>query len=311
MPREKPDAFARLHPAVCLAPGLFVALSSGRRDDAGPVQARQVISEVEYVFDSPSALAVDDLRVLQGLFMLASRPAENIELETHDPVSPEGIALTAGLAVRSVLGAPSVAKYFTGGIGPVGSAAGYDGSAGGSRAVVEACLGRLSEVEVSTFVAGEETSRSRLVAWTLLSDASYGTERGERTAFALAPALSSHLLVGGEKVRHVRIEAREIAALGRSGAVRAIHQRICGFVDPGRSGKVGVGTMLAYAFGETDSKDTERRRMGDIRKAMETLGTLPGWEVSHDGGDGRRRVYSIRRPGARRTAPNALAEEKN
>lgn len=306
MPSAKPDAFARVHPAVCLAPGLFVALSSGRRDEAGPVQARQVISGVEYVFDSPEALAVDDLRVLQGLFMLASRPAENIELETSDPRSPEGISLAAGLAVRAEPGVSTVAKYFTGGIGPVGSAAGYDGSAGGSRAVVEASLKRLSEVEVAEVVEGKEILRSRLVAWTPLSDASYGTERGERTAFALAPALSAHLIVGGEKVRHVRIEAREVAALGRSGAVRAIHQRICGFVDPGRSGKVGVGTMLAYAFGETESKDTERRRMGDVRKAMETLGTLPGWEIAHDEGEGRRRVYSVRRPSARRAA----AEEK-
>lgn len=310
MPREKPDAFARVHPAVCLAPGLFVALSSGRREQAGPVRTRQILSEVEYVFDSPEALAVDDLRVLQGLFMLASRPAENVELETAAPRSPEGEALTAGLAVRASLGAPTIAKYFTGGVSAASSAAGYDGSAGGSRAVVEASLARLREVEVATLVDGEETFRSRLLAWTPLSDASYGTERGERTAFALSPALSAHLLVGGEKTRHVRIEAREISALGRSGAVRAIHQRICGFVDPGRSGKVGVGTMLAYAFGETESKDTERRRMGDIRKAMEALGALPGWAVSHDDGDGRRRVYSIRRPPARRAAVQAAEESR-
>ena len=40
MPSAKPDAFARVHPAVCLAPGLFVALSSGRRDEAAGLIGR-------------------------------------------------------------------------------------------------------------------------------------------------------------------------------------------------------------------------------------------------------------------------------
>lgn len=294
-------AFARHHPALCLAPGLFLSLKKGAREtDAEPrVLATQTLDGAEHVFEGPGPLGVDDLRALQGVYMLASRPSANVSLETSAPRSETGLALAAGLEVWASPGESTLAKFVACSMASVADAAGYDGSAGGPRRLMAEALDRLSGIRVSVVRDGTVLVRSRLLAKSPLLGADEGGSR-DTTALALAPSLSTVVLTGAKGVRHCRLEWSEISALGTGGAIRALHQRLCAFVDPGKAHKVALRTLLRYAYGETDVRNTARRRASDVRAAMAEIGTLPGWRVTDDGEEGEARVFLVRRPAARR-----------
>ena len=295
----KTPPFARHHPAICLAPGLFESLANGARADSRErvALANQTLDGAEHVFEGAGPLGMDDLRVLQGVYMLASQPSANVELEVSAPRSETGRALADLLSVRAAPGVPTLAKFVTFNVAALAEAAGYGKAAGGTRTIVAASLRRLAEVEVAVVRDGVETLRSRMLASTPLVD---GEACGPRhnSALALSPALSTTVITGVKGVRHCRIESVEIAALGRSGAARALHQRLCAFVDPGKTHRVSLKTLAGYAFGETDVENTSKRRLGDIRSAMETLAGLPGWKLTHDGVEGKWRVYMVSRPKA-------------
>lgn len=303
-------AFARHHPAVCLAPGLFLSIKKGARDPDGEfrVIATQTLDGAEHVFEGTGPLGVDDLRVLQGVYMLASRPSSNVSLETSAPQSETGKALAAGLGVWAAPGEPTLAKFVTCSVASVANAAGYDGAAGGTRRLVADALGRLAEIRVSVVRDGATLLRSRLLARSPLLGTDTGGSR-DTAALALSPSLSTTVATGAKGVRHCRIELAEISALGTGGAVRALHQRLCAFVDPGKSHKVSLRTLLRYAYGETDVRNTARRRASDVRSAMAEMGTLPGWKVSDDGEEGESRVYLVRRPPAKRPAADGEPEK--
>ena len=290
-------AFARVHPAVALADGLFRALPNGGRSEGEPFElARQEYMGREYVFESSSALGADDLRVLQGAFMLASKPSSDVEIEVPAPVTDTGRRLAEALELEVSPGAPVLAKYVTFSAATLGNAAAYVGAGGGSRRIVGASLERLSGVVVRVLSESRQVSCSRLLAVTGLDPFD---DRGprENSALAICPELSAPVVTGARGHRHCRLEFSEIAALGKSGCARIIHQRICAFVDPGKSHKIRLRNLMGYAFGDTEVGNTQRRRMSDTRDAMEALSLLPGWTVSHDGAEGGSRVYAITRAG--------------
>ncbi len=297
-------AFARIHPVVALADGLFRALPNGGRSEGEPFElARQEYMGREYVFESTSELGADDLRVMQGVFMLASKPSSDVEIDVHAPVTDTGKRLAAVLSFVAEKGEPALAKYVTFSAASLGNAAAYVGNGGGSRRIVGASLERLSGVVVRVFSGPAEVSRSLLLAVTGLDPLD---DRGprENSALALCPDLSVPVVTGLRGHRHCRMEFSEIGALGKSGCARIIHQRLCSFVDPGKTHKVRLRNLMGYAFGTTEVENTLRRRLSDTREAMETLALLPGWSVSHDGVEGGSRVYTITRPG-KATKPTA------
>ena len=172
-------AFARHHPALCLAPGLFLSLKKGAREtDAEPrVLATQTLDGAEHVFEGPGPLGVDDLRALQGVYMLASRPSANVSLETSAPRSETGLALAAALEVWASPGEPTLAKFVACSMASVADAAGYDGSAGGPRRLMAEALDRLSGIRVSVVRDGTVLVRSRLLAKSPLLGADEGGAR--------------------------------------------------------------------------------------------------------------------------------------
>ena len=290
-------AFSRMHPAVALADGLFRALPNGKREIGPPVVlARQTSGGRDYVFESPVQLAADDLRILQGVFILASKPSANVELDVRAPVTDTGARLAASLSFKAASGEPDLAKYVTFSLSSLGAASGYSGDGGGTRTQVGEALERLSGVVVRTFLDEMEVSCSRLLAFT---DLEPGDERGprENSALALCPSLSTVVVTGTRGLRHCRMVFSECVGLGKSGCARIVHQRLCGFVDPGKSHKVRLRSLVGYAYAPTKVANTLRRRLADTRDAMDALALLPGWTVSHDGVEGESRIYNISRPG--------------
>lgn len=298
---EQARTFARLHPALCLAPGLFVSKRKATRTGVGAIQtlARQDLGELTYVFDGTEPLGSDDLRVLQAVFLLASLPANRYEISVAAPQSPLGQTLAQALAVTLAPGQASQSKMLTCSVAGLAQAGGYAETAGGSREGVTDALGRLAQIRVTCLQGDTLVSAANLLACTALDPAaaSFG-EPTDTLALAIAPALSSTLL-DGAKGRYVHIEQSDIDRLGdieaHGGRIRLLHMRLCGFIDPGKQKKVSAETLAEYAFGPTESKDTRRRQLGDVRKALPLLGQL-GWTVAADDRRGGRQVFTLTRP---------------
>lgn len=294
-------SFARLHPALGLASGLFVSKARAPRAASGvpDVLATQTMGDLSYVFTGIAPLGSDDLRVMQAVHLLASQPANLLEINTAAPRSALAQTLVASLGPVIAPGEPGFAKMLTGSVAAIAEAGGYAQTAGGSREGVSGSLTRLAAIRVSCLRADKEVSSSQLLALADLDPEADGFGAPTDTlAIALAPSLSTPLLANGGG-RYVHLEQSDILTLGEDtehGArTRLLHLRLCGYIDPGKTKAVSAATLAEYAFGQPASKDTLRRQLGDIRKATPLLGRL-GWTVAADGRRGGRQVFTLTRP---------------
>jgi len=308
---KAPARFAKMHPAPCLAQGLFLTRKNGGREDftTPVVLAEQTMSSGTYRFIGTEPLGVEDMRVLQGVFMLASRPSETVELEVGAARTDVGVTLSANMNFSGPAEALRFCKYTHINISALAEACGY-GTAGGSRTVVEASLERLSRVRVSvTGDDGRITESALLAHAPIPREIATETDRPKDThALVIHPALSAPLLSDSKGVRHVRVEHSELAALGKSGVARILHMRLCAIADPGSSKGFTVRTLLGYAYADSDNKSTERRRIVDVREAMAVLGSLPGWSVTGDDRKAKAQVFTVRRPAAGNRSKAAIAK---
>jgi hypothetical protein len=69
----------------------------------------------------------------------------------------------------------------------------------------------------------------------------------------------------------------EVRAL-RSDAARIIHQRLCGWINPGRSGRVTLDSLCAYAWPEPANPNTMKQRRQRGRAALVELHGI-GWKL--------------------------------
>ena len=90
--------------------------------------------------------------------------------------------------------------------------------------------------------------------------------------------------------KHARIEMSEVRALHTSPA-RLIHQRLCGWINPGKSGKVEVDTLCGYVWPEETNPEAMKKRRQIARRALKELAAL-GWTVDEYATD----KWEIRRP---------------
>lgn len=294
-------SFARVHPALCLASGLFVSKAKAPRAASGApvILATQIMGDLSYVFTGIAPLGSDDLRVMQAVHLLASQPANTLEIDTTTPRTPLAQTLVAALNPVISTGEPVSAKMLTGSVAALAEAGGYAQTAGGSREGVSGSLTRLAAIRVACLRDNQEVSVCQLLALADLDPEADGFGAPTDTlAIALAPSLSTPLLVSGGG-RYVHLEQSDILTLGEDaehGArTRLLHLRLCGYIDPGKTKAVSAATLAEYAFGQPASKDTLRRQLGDIRKSMPLLGRL-GWTVTADTRRGGRQVFTLIRP---------------
>lgn len=110
-----------------------------------------------------------------------------------------------------------------------------------------------------------------------------------RLYVALNPLIAQAVMGGGQ---HVRISMDEVRALG-SETARLLHQRLCGWIDPGKTGKAAIDTLCGYVWPSEASASTMRKRRQRVREALPELEAL-GWTVAEFAAG----KYDITRPKA-------------
>jgi hypothetical protein len=71
-----------------------------------------------------------------------------------------------------------------------------------------------------------------------------------------------------------------------------MHQRLCGWIDPGKSGRAELDTLCGYVWPDpTDNANTMKSRRQTIRKGLAEVVAV-GWAVD----EYARGKFEIRRP---------------
>jgi len=253
---------ARHDPAHCLAPGLFRALKRGERKHSKLDVIYDYGDGKRIEFSGPEPLGADDLRILQGLVAMAGPSGLVLEPE---PETPGGQQLRLFLEPKweAVKADAMVVK---GSYRALAREVGYQEGGDQFRAIRE-CIERLWKVSIIA-----QNGRKRQ-GFRMLSE--YASDDAEgRLYVALNPLIAQAVMGGGQ---HVRISMDEVRAL-ESEAVRLLHQRLCGWIDPGKTGKASIDTLCGYVWPSEASPSAMRKRRQRVREALPELEAL-GWSV--------------------------------
>lgn len=267
---------ARHDPSHCLTPGLFRSLKRGDR--------KRLKLDVSYAFGKDESmrfvgfepLGADDMRLLQGIVALGG---PNGILLTPEPQTPTGQQLREflepqfdaieqdGLVVRE-----SLTKLLR----EIGLTDGGD-----NIEALKASLLRMSNV---TVLVKKGTKQASFHLMSHMFDEADG-----RLWVALNPRIAEAIL--GRR-SHARIDMAEVRAL-KSDPARLIHQRLCGWIDPGKSGRVEIDTLCAYVWPDEAGDALMRKRRQRVREALPELVTI-GWTLA----EYAKGKWEIKRPGA-------------
>lgn len=282
MKKPKHDlTHVRHDPAHCLAPGLFRSLKRGDR--------KRCKLDVTYTFGEDESmrfvgfepLGADDMRLLQGIVALGG---PNGILLTPEPTSETGRQLRLfleprfeaieqdGLVVRE-----SLTKLL--------SETGMTDSGDNIKAL-KASLLRMSNVTILV------TKGRRQAAFHLMSHAFDETDG--RLWVALNPRIAEAIL--GHRP-YARIDMAEVRVL-QTDPARLMHQRLCGWIDPGTSGRVELDTLCGYVWPDEANAEAMKKRRQTARKALAELAAV-GWVVN----EYAKGKWEIKRPGPTATAP--------
>jgi len=252
----------RHDPAHCLAPGLFRSLKKGERK-RGKLDVVYDYGDGKRIeFSGPEPLGADDLRILQGLVAMAG---PNGLVLGPEPKTEGGQQLRLFLEPKweAVTADAMVVK---GSYRALAREIGY-ADPDNTRPVRE-CIERLWKVSIIA-----QNGRKRQ-GFRLLSE--YASDEADgRLYVALNPLIAQAVMGGGQ---HVRIDMDEVRAL-QTDPARLMHQRLCGWIDPGKSGRVELDTLCGYAWPSKANDNAMKRRRGIARKALPELAAL-GWTVN-------------------------------
>lgn len=260
---------ARHDPAHCLAPGLFRSLRKGERKTS-KLDVKFTHGADSIRFWGPEPLGAEDLRVLQGLVAMAATSGE----------SGRGIMLQpeaeseAGKCLRESLHLKDDALQKEGMVAQgsyrqLAQEIGYADADGGSRfKAIRESIERLWAVSVIV----ERNGRRQ--GFRILSDYASDAATGNKLLVALNPRLAEAII--GDR-RYTRIDMNEVRAL-KTDPARLIHQRLCGWIDPGKSGKIETDNLAAYAWPDACEAETMKKRRQAVKKALTELVGLH-WKV--------------------------------
>ena len=78
--------------------------------------------------------------------------------------------------------------------------------------------------------------------------------------------------------QHVRINMDEVRAL-KTDPSRLMHQRLCGWIDPGKVGKAELDTLCSYVWPDETNVEAMKKRRQTARKALAELVAI-GWTIN-------------------------------
>lgn len=273
----------RHDPAHCMAPGLFRSLKRGERKKL-KLDVTYTYGDDSIRFWGPEPLGVDDLRILQGLIAMAAISGEGgrgiiLKSETDSEVGQQ-LRLLLDLKWDAVEQDALVAK---GSFRQLAKELGYADDGGSQFKTIRDCIERLWAVSVIVDCKGQRQG------FRILSD--YVSDEREGKLFvSLNPRLAGAVM--GDRP-YTRLDMVEIRSL-RTDPARLMYQRLSGWIDPGKSGRVKLDTLCSYIWPEqTENVNTMKTRRQTARKALKELGTV-GWGVN-EYAKGR---WNIKRPDA-------------
>jgi len=273
---------ARHDPAHCLAPGLFRSLGPGDRKRL-KLDVVYTHGEDKIEFSGPEPLSHDDLKVLQGLVAMAAVSGENgrgimLRPETESEAGRQ-LRLFLDLKFDALEKDAMVAK---GSFKALAREIGYSEGGSGIRNIRE-CIERLWKVSVIV-----QRGKKR-VGFRILSEYA-SDEDGGKLFVALNPRIAE--AITGERP-YSYIDMSECRKIKGSNAT-IIHQRLCGWIKPGGSGKAGIDVLCEYAWPDlaVAKKGTVRARHKRIRAAFPELESL-GWTFD----EYAKNKFNIKRPG--------------
>ena len=256
--------YARHDPLHCLTPCLFKSLPTRQREGIR-LSARHSFGSVCVEFMGNQALGHSDLRLLQGLVALAGRDGKEIcaQPETHLGASLRNLMdLRDDVADKTAIGMANLS--YSGIIQEIGLKPNQR-----SVRIIKDSLKRMSRVAIVLTHNELKTSESfRLLSY-------IDPAEGESLAIALNPTIARAMMGG----RHVLIDMNHVRELKRVPTI-LIHQRLCGFIDPGRTKAVAMETLCNYAWPDPTGKaSTLSMRRAAVYRALKELRGI-GWKVS-------------------------------
>lgn len=259
--RKHDSTHARHDPAHCLAPGLFRSLKRGERRH-GKLDVVYSYGEGKRIeFSGPEPLGADDLRILQGLVAMAGPSGLVLSPE---PQTETGQQLRLFLEPRWEA-VQQDAMVLKGSYRALAREVGY-ADIDNTRPIRD-CIERLWKVSIIA-----QTGKKRQ-GFRLLSEYSSDEQNG-KLYVALNP-LIARAIMGGQ---HIRINMDEVRKL-QTDPARLIHQRLCGWIDLGKSGRVTLDTLCGYVWPDkTTNSNTIKKRRQTARRALVELAAV-GWVV--------------------------------
>ncbi|RCL02103.1 MAG: hypothetical protein JSC188_000425 [Candidatus Tokpelaia sp. JSC188] len=261
---------ARHDPSHCLCPGLFQSLKRGDRK-RGKLDVTYDYGQGESVrFVGFEPLGADDLRVLQGLVAMASVSGEQGRglLLSSEPKTEAGQKLRSLLELKwdAIYRDAMVAK---GSFRQLAWEIGYKKFGGEQLKAIRISIERLWTVSVIV-IRGRNREGFRILSGYRSDDLS------GQFFVAINPRLAAAVL--GRRP-YACINMSEVRAL-QTDPARLIHQRLCGWIDPGKAGRVELDTICGYVWHNkvTNVKAITKRRQ-TARKAISALVTI-GWTVN-------------------------------
>lgn len=248
---------ARHDPAHCLAPGLFRSLKRGKLDVVYDYGDGKRID-----FSGPEPLGVDDLRILQGLVALTGPSGL---LLSPEPQTEAGRQLRLFLEPKWEA-VQQDAMVVKGSYRALAREVGY-ANIDDTRPVRD-CIERLWKVSIIV-----QNGRKRQ-GFRLLSE--YTSDEQDGKLYLALNPLITRAVMGGQ---HIRIDMAEVRSL-QTDPARLLHQRLCGWIDSGRSGRVALDTLCGYVWPEeVINVKTIKKRRQIARKALSELAAV-GWKLS-------------------------------
>lgn len=260
---------ARHDRAHVLAPGLFRSLGPGDRKRLKLDVVYDFGDGERLEFGGKEPLGVLEMRVLQGLVAMSGR--DGLILEDHDNVSPAGgqlmlelfepdpVVQAAKLKPASLVIRDSLRRLAR----EIGM-----GEGGENLKLIRESIERMFGVTI--FV---QTGKRRLGMRML---AAYASDEGTGDLYvALNPRIASAIMGA---TPYARIDLDEARGLD-SDPARLIHQRLCGWIDPGKSREAGIDKLAEYTWPDPPASEAaKRKRWSRVRKAVQEIAVV-GWRV--------------------------------
>lgn len=251
--------FAKMAPALCHVPGLFVSPSKG-----APEQLMHVSHEMgalHYRFVGPQ-LGPVEWRVLTGLMAFSAMQNPPVaSAKVNDPLAKMQVLLSRSASVTTHCN-------------QLAQAIGYGANSGSVHALIRRALGRLFAVEVFIRrVADPETEEVPAGRLLSLQDTS-------KSSKAISVSLCSILAaaVRGRKGEYQSVSLDEVRRL-KSDPALLLHRRLH-YLNPGAQARpVFVNTLVGYVWSGVATGSALCHRRNSVEEAMEKLRAV-GWSAT-------------------------------